>query len=292
MVGENYTERRGNLSLDGRTAIVTGGGGGIGRATVLALAGAGADCAIVDIVPERCEETAARVTELGRRALALPTDASDTQQLHDAIERTWAEFGRIDILVNNAGGVRAKAFLEQSERSWRRHIDLNMISMLAATAAAAPRMIEGGRGGAIINVASIEASRAAPGYAVYAACKAGMLNFTRSLAVELSEHGIRVNAIAPDYTITPGLRGNIAGAVDPSSWIEPPPEAEARNLTRIPLGRAGRAEECGDVVLFLASAMSDYITGAVIPVDGGTWASGGWLRNADGNWTLTGDGET
>jgi len=292
MAGENQTQRRDHLSLEGQTAIITGGGGGIGGAAALSLAQAGADCAIVDIVPERCEETAARVTELGRRALALPTDASNTQQLRDAVERTWNEFGRIDILVNNAGGVRAKTFIEQSERSWRRHIDLNLVSMLAATAAAAPRMIEGGRGGAIINVASIEASRAAPGYAVYAACKAGMLNFTRSLAVELSEHGIRVNAIAPDYTITPGLRGNISGAVDPSSWIEPPPEAEARNLARIPLGRAGRTEECGDVVLFLASAMSDYITGAVIPVDGGTWASGGWLRNTDGNWTLTGDGET
>ncbi|MDZ7782051.1 MAG: SDR family oxidoreductase [Halioglobus sp.] len=288
MAGKDQTERRDGLSLDGQVAIVTGGGGGIGRAAALALASAGADCAIVDIVPERCEETAARVIELGRRALALPTDASDTQQLRDAVERTWNAFGRIDILVNNAGGVRGKAFIEQSERSWRRHIDLNMVSMLAATAAAAPRMIEGGRGGAIINVASIEASRAAPGYAVYAACKAGMLNFTRSLAVELSEHGIRVNAIAPDYTITPGLRGNISGPVDPSSWVEPSPEVEARNLARIPLGRAGSAEECGDVVLFLASAMSDYVTGTVIPVDGGTWASGGWLRNADGNWTLTG----
>ncbi len=161
--------------------------------------------------------------------------------------------------------------------------------MLAATSAAAPVIVRGGRGGSIINVSSIEASRAAPNYAVYAACKAGMLNFTRSMALELAEHGVRVNAIAPDYTVTPGLRGNLTGPVDPASWRQPTPAQEQAAARRIPLGRPGVDAECGAVAVFLASAMSSYVTGAVIPVDGGTWASSGWLRNKDGHWTLVGD---
>jgi NAD(P)-dependent dehydrogenase (short-subunit alcohol dehydrogenase family) len=277
------------VRLDDQVAVITGGGGGIGRAIALACAEAGADIVIGDIVPERCEETATRVRELGCRALALPTDVSDTAQVQALVDGAQRQFGRLDILVNNAGGVGPKAFLDQSERSWRRLIDLNFISMLAATSAAAPLMIAGGRGGAIINVASIEASRAAPGFAVYAACKAGMLNFTRTMALELADHGIRVNAIAPDYTVTPGLSGNIGGPVDPAKWLRPSAEQQAATARRIPLGRAGVDHECASVALFLASTMSAYVTGTVIPVDGGTWASGGWIRNRAGKWTLAGD---
>jgi NAD(P)-dependent dehydrogenase (short-subunit alcohol dehydrogenase family) len=277
-----------DISLTDQVAVITGGGGGIGRAIALAYAGAGADIVIGDIVPERCEETAARVRELGRRALPVPTDVTDTDRIRALVEAARREFGRIDILVNNAGGVSPRPFLEQSERSWRRHIDLNLVSVFAATAAAAPVMIAGRRGGAIVNVATIEASRAAPQFAVYGACKAGMLNFTRSMALELADHGIRVNAIAPDYTETPGLRGNISGPVDPGSWIRPTPEQMDATARRIPLGRYGTDTECANVALFLASNMSRYVTGTVIPVDGGTWASSGWIRNGAGKWTLTG----
>jgi NAD(P)-dependent dehydrogenase (short-subunit alcohol dehydrogenase family) len=280
---------RPDIQLTDQVALITGGGGGIGRAIALALASVGADVVIGDIAPERCEETVARLRELGRRGLAVPTDVTDTQQVSRLIGRADQEFGRIDILVNNAGGTRPTPFLQQSERSWRRHIDLNLVSMLAATAAAAPVMIRGGRGGSIINVASIEASRAAPLFAVYAACKAGMLNFTRTMALELADHRIRVNAIAPDYTVTPGTRGNFTGPVDPSTWKQPSPEHEQATARRIPLGRPGVDTECGNLAVFLASSMSEYITGAVIPVDGGTWASSGWLRNRAGAWTLTGD---
>ncbi len=282
-----------DILLTDQVAVITGGGGGIGRAIALAFASVGADIVIADIVPERCEETAARIEEFGRKAIAAPTDVCDTDQLRTTIERAAEEFGRIDILVNNAGGVGPKPFLAQSERSWRRHIDLNLVSMLAATSAAAPIIIEGGRGGSIINIASIEGSRAAPNYAVYAACKAGMLNFTRSLALELAEHGIRVNAIAPDYTVTPGLRGNIKGPVDPSVWIEPSPAQEAATASRIPLGRSGIDAEIGRAAVYLASKMGDYVTGITLPVDGGSWASSGWIRDNSGRWTLTGqvDGE-
>ncbi len=272
--------------LTDRVAIVTGGGGGIGRAIALAFAEAGADIVIADIVPERCGETAARVRELGRRALPVPTDVTDTVQIAAMVAAADAEFGRIDILVNNAGGTGRRDFADTSERSWRKVIDLNLISLFSATHAVIPIMVRDGRGGAIINVTSIEASRAAPQFATYAACKAGMNNFTRTMAVELSDHHIRVNAIAPDYTVTPGVRGNIDGPVDESKWLIPSDAREEANRRRIPVGRAGYAAECGQAALFLASDMASYVTGTILPVDGGTWASGGWVRDKAGKWVL------
>jgi NAD(P)-dependent dehydrogenase (short-subunit alcohol dehydrogenase family) len=274
------------MLLTDRVAVITGGGAGIGRAIALAFASAGADVVIGEVIPERCEEVAERVREHGRQALAPPTDVSDTGQVAALIEQAEKRFGRVDILVNNAGGTGRRRFVETSEKSWRRVIDLNLVSMLAATSAAVPAMIRGGRGGAIINVTSIEATRAAPRFAVYSACKAGMNNFTRTMAVELAEHGIRVNAIAPDYTDTPGLRGNVTGPVDPVTYPEPNEASKAATARRIPLGRGGIDSECGNAALFLASPMSSYVTGAILPVDGGSWASGGWLRDDEGQWIL------
>lgn len=276
-----------DILLTDQVAIITGGGGGLGRAIALAYASVGAHVVIADIIPERCEEVVARVNAMGQQALGIPTDVMDCDQVEAMVKQAFEHFGRIDILVNNAGGVGPKPFLQQSQRSWRRHIDLNFVSMLAATSAATPLMIAGGRGGSIINISSIEGSRAAPNYAVYAACKAAMLNFTRSLALELADNDIRVNAIAPDYIVTPGLRGNIAGPVDRTKWIEPTPSQEDATNRRLPLGRAGIDDECGNVAVFLSSKMSSYITGSVIPVDGGAWASSGWIRNRSGRWTLT-----
>ncbi len=272
--------------LDGQTAFVTGGGGGIGRAIALRLAEAGANVALLDIFPERAEEAAARVRERGAKALALPADVMDTDALRAAIAATDAEFGRLDILVNNAGGVSGRPFLQQSERSWRKHVDINLISMMAATHAAAPIMIRGSKGGSIINVASNEASRAAPNFAVYAACKAGMLSFTKSMALELSEHRIRVNCIAPDHTVTPGNQGNRAGPVDPATWKQHSPEESDAMNRLIPLMREGIDLECGDAAVFLASEMASYITGVLLPVDGGTHAASGWVRGRNGKWTL------
>ncbi|HMO77272.1 MAG TPA: glucose 1-dehydrogenase [Sphingopyxis sp.] len=274
------------IRLDGQAAFVTGGGGGIGRAIAIRLAEAGADVAIFDIFPERAEEAAARVREAGRRALPVAGDVMDGDALRAAIDRTASEFGRLDILANNAGGVSARPFLEQSERSMRKHIDINLMSMLIATQAAAKHMVAGKRGGSIVNVASIEASRAAPNFAVYAACKAGMLSFTKSMAVEFSGHGIRVNCIAPDHTVTPGNQGNRAGPVDPVTWKRHAPETVDAMNRLIPLGREGVDMECGDAAVFLSSAMASYITGVLLPVDGGTWASSGWVRARDGKWTL------
>lgn len=274
------------LSLAGQAAIVTGGGGGIGRAIAIEFARAGADIVIADIIPERAVETASRVREFGRQAVALTVDVMQTDQVRQMVQAADAAFGRIDILVNNAGGVSGRPFLDLSEGSWRRHIDINLVSMLAAISAAVPVMIRGGRGGTILNVTSIEGSRAAPNFAVYAACKAGMISFTRSMAVELTEHGIRVNAIAPDHTVTPGARGNRSGPVHPAAWKNPDATAQDAMDRLIPLGREGVDTECGDAAVFLCSQMAAYITGVVLPVDGGTSAAGGWVRGSNGRWTL------
>jgi NAD(P)-dependent dehydrogenase (short-subunit alcohol dehydrogenase family) len=275
-----------DIMLTDKVAIVTGGGGGIGRGIALGLADVGADVVIADIEPTRCEEAAARVRERGRRALAVPTDVMDTDQIRAMVAKADETFGRIDILVNNAGGVTSRNFLEQSERSWRRHVDINLISMFAATHAAAPIMIRGGRGGAILNVASIEASRAAPTFAVYAACKAGMASFSRTMALELAEYGIRVNTLSPDHTITPGNRGNRSGPVDEASWTPETPEKLEAWRKLIPAGQQGVVEQCGRAAVYLCSPMGDYVTGINLNIDGGTWASSGWLRAEGGGWTL------
>jgi len=275
-----------DLDLSGQVAFITGGGGGIGRSMALCMADMGADIAIIEAIPERCEQTAALIAERGREALTICGNVMDVEAVRDAVDKTKERFGQLDILVNNAGGVSRRDFLDLQEKNWRRHIDLNLVSVLAATQAAVPHMIEGGRGGSIINVTSIEGSRAAPGYAVYAACKAGVNNLTRTLALEFGEHGIRINTIAPDFTETPGLRGNFTGPVDESKWYPMTPEQKDSIRRRTPLGRAGIDEECGRLGVFLASKMASYITGAIIPVDGGTWASSGWIRDSQDNWIL------
>jgi NAD(P)-dependent dehydrogenase (short-subunit alcohol dehydrogenase family) len=273
-------------ALTDQVAIVTGGGGGIGQGIALALAEHGANVVIADIEPTRCEETARRIRDMGRKALGIPTDVMESEQIRAMVAATDKEFGRIDILINNAGGVSGRPFLEQSERSWRRHVEINLMSMFIATGVAVPIMIRGGRGGSIVNVSSIEGSRAAPNFAVYAACKAGMLNFARTMALELSQHKIRFNCISPDHTITPGNHGNRTGPVDESKWLHrTPAQTDAYNRL-IPLGYEGDISECGDVAVFLCSQMARYVTGVNMAVDGGTWASSGWVRGQDGAWTL------
>jgi NAD(P)-dependent dehydrogenase (short-subunit alcohol dehydrogenase family) len=273
--------------LDDQVAIVTGAGGGIGRGIALALAAKGATLVIVDIVRTRCEEVSARIAEAGGRAVPTCLDMTDAGAVRAMVDEVGTRLGRLDILVNNVGGVRSRPFLEQSERSWHRHININLISTLTATQAAAPIMIRGQRGGSIVNITSIEGARAAPGCAVYAACKAGINNLTRTLALELSQHQIRVNAIAPDQTDSPGTMGNPAdGPVDPTTWIQHDEATQNAIERRIPLLRTGLAEECGDAAVFLCSRMSKYITGVILPVDGGTWASSGWVRTPQGAWTL------
>jgi NAD(P)-dependent dehydrogenase (short-subunit alcohol dehydrogenase family) len=282
---------RSDIDLTGQVALVTGGGGGIGRAGAYSLAAMGADVAVLDSNQQRCDEAVAHIEAMGRKALGICANAMEVDAVRAAVLAVKEKFGRLDILVNNVGGVNRRAFLDLTEKNWHRHIALNLVSHLAATSEAVPIMIEGGRGGSIVNVSSIEGSRAAPGYAVYAACKAGLNNFTRTLAVELSDHGIRVNAIAPDYIATPGTRGAFTGSADESNWMKVSAAHDESVRKRIPLGRAGIESECGKLIGFLASPAASYITGTIIPVDGGSWASSGWIRDSKGEWILPPEAE-
>lgn len=222
------------------------------------------------------ERVASSMRAEGHEVLVVPTDVRDPEACAALVSDTLAAAGRVDVLVNNVGGTRHADFLDLGPEGWRRHLDLNLTGLFAPTDAALRAMIEGGRGGAIVNVASIEAVRAAPGYAVYAACKAGMLNFTRSLALEVAQHGIRVNAIAPDVVDTPIVREGMARSEG----------ALAETERRIPLGRLGVPRECAAACAFLASDAASYLTGTTLHVDGGSLAAGGWRRAPGGGWTL------
>ncbi|NWL80963.1 short-chain dehydrogenase [Pseudomonas taiwanensis] len=267
-----------DIQLDGKVAFITGGAGGIGAGIARNLTNFGALVAIADIDVEGGERLVAEIREQGGDALFLQTDVNHTEQINAAVEEAARHFGRLDILVNNAGGVRRRPFLEQTEKSWRKHIDFNLISTLAATQAAARAMVGFGRGGTIINIASSEGLRAAPGFAVYAACKAGMISFTRSMALELAEHNIRVHALAPDMILTPGH----------APYFEAAGEAGRAARDRyIPMGRVGTTDELAGVVIFLVSNLATFVTGLTLPVDGGAIASSGWTRSpVSGAWDL------
>ena len=266
------------ILLTGRAALVTGGGAGIGRGIAVGLAEFGADVAVLDVDREAAERVAELVAAKGRRSLAIVANVTDAEAARAGVAQTAEAFGRLDILVNNAGGVRPTRLLDLTDRQIERHLDLNFRSVVTQTQAAAKAMIEGGRGGAVINIASIEGARAAPTYAVYAAGKAAMLNFTRTAAVELAEHGVRVNAIAPDIVPTEHLARFAPGMLSP--------EGRAAQARYIPLGRTGNFDDCAGAAVFLASDMASYITGVTLNVDGGTWASSGWTRTDDGGWRV------
>ncbi len=260
--------------LAGRTAIVTGAGAGIGKGVALALASHGARVAILELDEESGRRTASEIAAAGGEAIALAIDVRDGEAVTGAVVTTSARLGAPDVLVNNVGGTFHAPFLETNEKGWDALVRANLKTVLHGTRAVAPGMIDGGRGGSIVNVVSIEAVRAAPGYAVYAACKAAVVSFTRSMALELGPHRIRVNAVAPDICMTEGLERMI-GAAD-----------RERHTFIVPLGRAGLPADVAGAIVFLASDLAAYVTGVVIPVDGGTDAAGGWYRGPDGAWTL------
>ena len=266
------------ILLTGKIALVTGGGNGIGRGIAIGLAEFGADVAVLDIDLAAAEQVAGLVRAKGRRALVLNANVTDRDAVRAAVAQAAEELGGLDILVNNAGGTRPIRLVDMTDKQADRQIDLNLNSLVTVTQAAAKAMIAGGRGGSIINITSIEGTRAAPAYAVYAACKAGMINFTRSMALELAEHSIRVNAIAPDIVLTEAVIRIAPGLASA--------EAEAARARRIPLRRAGNYDDCAGAAVFLASAMASYITGITLHVDGGTWASSGWARDDAGDWRL------
>lgn len=253
-----------NILLNGRVAVVTGGGAGIGHGIAAGLAAFGASVAIWENNPESCAKAAA---ELG--ALGICTDVRDADSVDAALKQTMEELGTPSILVNNAGGTFYSPILDTAEKGWDALYRSNLRHVLLCTQRIARALVDARTGGSIINVTSIEGVRAAPGYAAYAAAKAGVINYTQTAALELAAHGIRVNALAPDVTFTEGIRSMA------------PPGAEERFAFSIPLKRAGHVDEMASAAVFLASDMSSYITGQTIHVDGGTQAAGGWYYSPD-----------
>jgi NAD(P)-dependent dehydrogenase (short-subunit alcohol dehydrogenase family) len=261
------------VSLDGVVAVVTGGGAGIGQGIAAGLAAFGARVAIWERELERCEAVAAEVD-----GLACVTDVRDEEQVDAALRRTTGELGTPTVLVNNAGGVFAAPLLETAPRGWDALIRSNLTHVLLCTQRVARAMVTAELPGSVVNITSIEGTRAAPGYAAYAAAKAGVVNFTRTAALELAPHGIRVNSLAPDVTMTEGLR-RVA-----------PPGFERGVASMIPLGRAGHVDDLAGAAVFLASELSSYVTGQTLHVDGGTAAAGGWYRRPDDGTYVLGPG--
>jgi len=250
--------------LTGRVAVVTGGGSGIGRGIARGLTAFGARVAIWE---RNAETAAAAAEEVG--GIGITTDVRESAEVDCALVRTLSELGPVSILVNNAGGVFSSPLLETSENGWDALYRSNLKHVILCTQRVARVMVEQGSGGSIINVTSIEGVRAAPGYAAYAAAKAGVINYTKTAALELAPHGIRVNALAPDITMTEGL-----AAVAP-------PGAEARFGFTVPMGRVGHVDEMAGAAVFLASELSSYVTGQTIHVDGGTQAASGWYHHPE-----------
>jgi len=251
-----------NILLTDRVAVVTGAGSGIGRGVAAGLAAFGARVAIWERDPETCALAADSIGALG-----IVTDVRDGGQVDAALQRTTAELGPATILVNNAGGVFSSPLLDTSENGWDALYKANLRHVLLCTQRIARQLVSAGLPGSVISVTSIEGVRAAPGYAAYAAAKAGVINYTKTAALELAPHSIRVNAIAPDITLTEGL-ARLAGdgAVNGMGNI-------------VPLGRPGHVDEIASVAVFLASEMSAYLTGQTLHVDGGTHAAGGWYHD-------------
>ena len=261
--------------LTGRTAIVTGAGAGIGKGIATAFARFGARVAVLEIDPATGQQTADAIRDGGGEALALPTDVRDRAAVERAVAATVERFATIDVLVNNAGGTFPAPFLDSAEKGWDALHRANLKSVMQCTQIVARRMVAQGHGGSIVNIVSIEAVRAAPGYAPYAAAKAGVVSLTQTMALELGPQGIRVNAIAPDICMTEGLRALVSDA------------DQSRFAWTVPLGRAGEPEDIAGAAIFLASSLGRYVTGALLHVDGGTHAAGGWYRDpANGAWTL------
>jgi NAD(P)-dependent dehydrogenase (short-subunit alcohol dehydrogenase family) len=259
--------------LAGVRAVITGGGGGIGRAISERFAAEGARVVVAEKDEARGADTVAAIGATGGDATFVPIDVTD----RDAVAELASTAGEVDVLVNNVGHHLHPRhdFVRSSEQEWDELHEINLLHVFRCCRAIAPGMVERGRGGSIINVSTVEAHRGIPQHAVYSAYKAGVSAFTRSLALELGQHHIRVNAIAPDLTETLAIRY--------SEWV--PEEQQPLIPTWVPVGRFGAPSDIAGVALFLASELSAFVTGTTVHADGGSLAAGGWYRRLDGTWT-------
>ena len=252
--------------LDGKVAVITGGGEGIGAAVARLFARHGAHVAIAEIDADRAEHSRRAIEELGGTAQAHVVDVTDDEGVRRLAADVLAADGHVDIVVNNVGDYRPLVRFEESTTdSWQTMFDVNLRHVFGVTRAFLGSMVTRGSG-SVITIHSVEGMRGYPGDPVYAAMKAAAAHFTTSLAVNVGRHGVRVNGIGPDLTQTPQvdyLTGSEALDDLWSSWA--------------PVGRLGWPEDQARVALFLASDLSGFVTGHNIPVDGGTRAGGGWF---------------
>ena len=253
-----------NSLLRGKVAIITGARRGMGKSHALKFAQAGAKVVVSDISREDCEKVAEEIKKSGGEAMAFKCDVSKKEEVNGMIRAAVKKWGKVDILVNNAGICQFKPFLELTEEDWQKTLDINLKGYFLCAQAAAKEMAKQ-KSGVIVNVASIAMGQVGVGFpnlAHYSASKGGIIAMTETLAQELAPHNIRVNAVAPGAIDTP--------MVDPLKSDSKTMEA---TLARIPLHRMGRSEEVSNLVLFLASDQSSYITGSTVVIDGGWLAA-------------------
>jgi len=254
------------MELKGQVAIVTGAGRGIGRATALELALLGADIVVAELDQAGAKRTAEEVIALGRRAIVVATDVTSRADLRTMVDRAKAEFGRIDILVNNAGIYRAAATADVTEEHWDAIMNINAKAVFFATQAVIPTMAEQ-KHGSIVSLASMAGKIGSKTNLPYNASKAAVISMTKSLAVAHAADGIRVNCVCPGFVETDMWT---AVANEQSALLSQSPEDFTRwQARRIPLGRMERPEDVANVIGFLVSPRSDYMTGQALSVDGG-----------------------
>lgn len=255
-----------NRLLDGRVAVVTGGGSGIGAAIAALFAQHGAFVELADLDGDRVEEVASGITSAGGAARTHVADVTTDHDVARLAESVLGHHGRVDVLVNNVGDFRPLVpFSRSGPESWEAMYRINLWHVLAVTRAFLPTMVAA-RSGAIVNVHSVEGMRGYPGDPVYGAMKAAVAAFTTDLAVSVGRHGIRVNGMGPDLTQTPQVDYLGGGGEQREQWAG-----------WAPAGRPGWPEEQARVALMLASDASSFVTGHNVPVDGGTLAGGGWF---------------
>ncbi|MEC8990450.1 MAG: glucose 1-dehydrogenase [Candidatus Latescibacterota bacterium] len=251
-----------SMNLKGRTALVTGAGRGIGRGVAVAYAQAGADVAVISRSQDQLNEVADEIRGLGVRALPVPTDVADAEQIDQAIGETVSEFGRLDILVNNAGINHRAPTVDFPIEEFDKIIDVNLRGVWYLSQQAARQMQAQGDGGRIINTTSLASHMGVPGLSAYAASKGGVGMIIKVMAVEWAQEGITVNGVSPGYIATP-LTQPLREDEEKNAWI----------LSRIPMKRWGTPKDMAGLYVFLGSDAAAYITGQLFPVDGG-WLAG------------------
>lgn len=250
------------LNLNGKVAIVTGGGTGIGRGICLRLSEAGAELMITDIDLEAANQTVEQITKNNGKAQAMMADASNTADATKVVEATVKAFGHLDILVNNAGMYPLSPTLDMTEEAWNKVLDLNLKGVFFYSQAAAREMIKIGSGGKIINIASTAGFHPNMERTNYDASKGGVIMLTKSLALNLIGHKILVNAVAPGAAETPGNQGML-------DMVQASEEIANIFWQRVPIGRMAQPDDIAKMVLVLASPAADYMTGSTVVVDGG-----------------------